>query len=92
MLCRTARSANFIRYAERRIVPKIPTKFFLYNYIISKKSFIFVATIILKSETARQLIAGIFYVCTINKLRGFSTPVWSVNAPTALKVIVNGKG
>jgi hypothetical protein len=65
------------------IVPKIPTKFFLYNYIISKKIFTFAVSNIFKGEMARQLVAGIFYACTT--IRGFGTPVWCVNASTALE-------
>jgi len=39
---------------------------------MSEKIFNFATTYIFEGETARQFIAGIFYVCTI--ICGFSTP------------------
>ena len=44
-------------------------------------------TIILKGEMARQFTAGIFYALPLNTYS--VTPVWKVNASTALEVIVN---
>ena len=41
-----------------------------------------------EGESARQITAGIFYVCT-RTICG-AAPVWSVNAPTALVVVDNG--
>ena len=48
---------------------------------------IIAVTIILKGEMARQFTAGIFYALPLNTYS--VTPVWKVNASTALEVIVN---
>jgi hypothetical protein len=55
--------------------------------------YIFAVFIILKGRSTACLfiVAGFFYACTI-LIQRFCTPVWSVNAPTALEVISSGKG
>lgn len=55
--------------------------------------YIFAVLIILKGRSTACLfiVAGFFYACTI-LIQRFCTPVWSVNAPTALEVISSGKG
>lgn len=52
-----------------------------------QKSAKIAVTIILKGEMARQFTAGIFYALPLNTYS--VTPVWKVNASTALEVIVN---
>lgn len=57
-----------------------------------KKESMFVATVIDNGGLSACIVAGIFYALSLH-IRGFDTPVWSVNAPTAVvKVTVNGKG
>ena len=52
----------------------------------------FVATVIDNGGLSACIVAGIFYALSLH-IRGFDTPVWSVNAPTAVvKVTVSGKG
>jgi hypothetical protein len=53
-----------------------------------ENSSIFATTNILKGGQTRLYAAGIFYAL-LQPIRGV-TPVWSVNAPTALEVLVNG--
>ena len=48
-------------------------------------------TNIAQSGIAHRNLSGIFYALSIIFIT-VSTPVWSVNAPTALRVLVNGKG
>lgn len=47
---------------------------------------------ILRGGLTRQASAGIFYALADRILYGFVPPCWSVNAPTASKVLSNGKG
>ena len=51
----------------------------------------FVATIILNGGLFCLFVAGILCALSLH-IHGFDTPVWSVNAPTAVEVIVSGKG
>ena len=60
--------------------------------IFSELFFIFAATNILKGGIFCLFVAGIFYAQTATIICGFVPPCWSVNAPTALEVLVNGKG
>lgn len=45
---------------------------------------------ILRGGRTRQITAGIFYACLM--IYGFVPPCWSLNGPTASKVLSNGKG
>jgi hypothetical protein len=51
----------------------------------------FAATNVLRGGRTRQLCCGYFFTSTF-PIQRFCTPVWSVNTPTASKVLVNGKG
>ncbi len=51
----------------------------------------FVVLNILRGGKARQFHAGIFYTC-IDDIFGFVPPCWSLNGPTASKVLSNGTG
>ena len=53
---------------------------------------IFAATITSKSGLFRLYATGIFYACTLQTICGSVPPCGVVNAPTALGVIVSGKG
>lgn len=48
-----------------------------------KKESMFVATSIQDGGLSACIVAGIFYALSLH-IRGFDTPVWSVNAPTAV--------
>jgi hypothetical protein len=51
----------------------------------------FVVLNILKGGETRSNTCGYFYAIKFT-IQRFCTPVWSVNAPTALEVLSNGKG
>lgn len=51
----------------------------------------FAVTIILMGGVTRLISAAGFFI-PAQLIHRYSTPVWSVNAPTAHEVIVNGKG
>lgn len=65
----------------------------VFNHLLLIKILtMFVVLNIIKGEETRLFSSGYFYACVLHTKQRFCTPVWRVNAPTALEVLSNGKG